>query len=127
MRLSHILLTQYRDPRRADEQKRTNPTNQAQHWYSHALLKALRLQTAYPQAKVALAFPDFPRYRTLFDETKLSLAKLGIAVLLVNAALAVAIGCSFYFLRFLYHQVATWRAQHEQQQHHDAQKNIAVG
>ena len=28
----------YRDPRRADEQKRTNPTLQAQHWYSHALL-----------------------------------------------------------------------------------------
>jgi hypothetical protein len=77
--------TTYRDPRRADERKPTNPTNQAQQWYSHALLKMLRLQTAYPQAKVALAFPDFPRYRTLFGETKLGLEKLGIAVLFVNA------------------------------------------
>jgi hypothetical protein len=36
---------EYRDPRRSGEQKRTNPTNQAQQWYSHALLKVLRLQT----------------------------------------------------------------------------------
>jgi hypothetical protein len=74
----------YRDPRRANEQKSTNPINQAEKWYSHALLKALRLQTTHPHARVALAFPDFPRYRTLFDETKLSLAKLGISLLLVN-------------------------------------------
>jgi hypothetical protein len=77
--------TTYRDPRRADERKPTNPTNQAQQWYSHALLKVLRLQTAYPQAKVALAFPDFPRYETLFRETKLGLEKLGIAVLFVDS------------------------------------------
>ena len=76
----------YRDPRRAHEQKPTNPTNQAQQWYSHALLKVLRLQTTYPEATVALAFPDFPRYQTLFGETKLGLEKLGIAVLLVNEA-----------------------------------------
>ena len=76
----------YRDPQRADEHKPTNPTNQAQQWYSHALLKALRLQTAYPQARVALAFPDFPRYRTLFSETKLGLEKLGIALLMVDAS-----------------------------------------
>jgi hypothetical protein len=74
----------YRDPLRASERKPTNPTNQAQHWYSHALLKALRLQTTYPQAKVAIAFPDFPRYQVLFNETKLGLEKLGIAVLFVN-------------------------------------------
>ncbi|MDP9162096.1 MAG: hypothetical protein M3O09_17960 [Acidobacteriota bacterium] len=78
--------TQYRDPRRSSEQKRTNPTNQAQHWYSHALLKALRLQTDHPDAKVALAFPDFPRYRTLLNETKLGLEKLGVAVLFVTLA-----------------------------------------
>jgi len=78
--------TGYRDPRRADERKPTNPTNQAQQWYSHALLKVLRLQTVYPQAKVALAFPDFPRYETLFCETKLGLEKLGIAVLMVTSS-----------------------------------------
>lgn len=78
--------TTYRDPRLAGERKSTNPTNQAEKWYSHALLKAVRLQTKYPRASVALAFPDFPRYQTLFDETKLGLEKLGVAVLFVNAA-----------------------------------------
>jgi hypothetical protein len=53
----------YRDPRRAGEVKPTNPTNQAQQWYSHALLKVMRLQTKHPEAVVALGFPDFPRYR----------------------------------------------------------------
>lgn len=77
--------TSYRDPRRAAEHKPTNPMNQAQQWYSHALLKVLRLQTAHPQAKVALAFPDFPRYRALFGETKLALEKLGVAMLFLNA------------------------------------------
>jgi hypothetical protein len=76
--------TSYRDPKRAGEQKPTNPTNQAQHWYSHALLKAMRLQTANPGASVALAFPDFPRYRVLFAETQGALAKLAVAVLFVN-------------------------------------------
>ncbi len=78
--------TIYRDPRRACERKPTNPTNQAQQWYSHALLKLLRLQNEHPQAKVALALPDFPRYQTLFSETKLGLEKLGVAVLIVNAS-----------------------------------------
>jgi hypothetical protein len=40
--------TTYRDPRRADERKPTNPTNQAQQWYSHALLKVLRLPRVEP-------------------------------------------------------------------------------
>lgn len=74
----------YRDPRRARELKPTNPSNQAQQWYSHALLKAMRLQTAYPEAIIALGFPDFPRYRTLFAETSGALSKLGIAMLMVS-------------------------------------------
>jgi len=74
----------YRDPRREGDVKPTNPTNQAQQWFSRALLKALRLQTKYPDAVVALAFPDFPRYRTLFEETKTGLEKLGVAFLTVG-------------------------------------------
>jgi Holliday junction resolvase-like predicted endonuclease len=74
----------YRDPRRATEQKPTNPTNQAQQWYSKALLKVMRLQTQYPHAIVALGFPDFPRYRALFEETKGGLEKLGVAFLTVT-------------------------------------------
>jgi len=76
---------EYRDPRRAGERKPTNPTNQAQQWYSHALLKALRLQTKHPDATIALAFPDFPRYRALFDETQDSLHRWGIVVLFVDS------------------------------------------
>lgn len=76
----------YSDPRRVNERKPTNPANQAEKWFSQALLKVLRLQTAHPQAKVAIAFPEFPRYRVLFDETKLGLAKLGLAVLMVDSS-----------------------------------------
>jgi hypothetical protein len=75
----------YRDSRRAGEVKPTNPTNQAQHWYSHALLKAMRLQTKYPGAVVTLGFPDFPRYRALFEETQRGLVNLGLAMLTVRA------------------------------------------
>lgn len=75
----------YRDPARAGERKPTNPTQQAQHWLSHALLKAMRLQGAHPDAQVALAFPDFPRYRGLLGEVEAGVAKLGLWVLFVGA------------------------------------------
>ena len=44
----------------------------------------MRLQTKYPDAVVALAFPDFPRYRALFEETRIGLVKLGVALLTVD-------------------------------------------
>lgn len=75
----------YCDPRRAGEVKPTNPTNQAQQWYSPALLKVMRLQTKHPEAAVALGLPEFPRYRTLFEETRGGLARLGVALLTVRA------------------------------------------
>jgi hypothetical protein len=75
----------YRDPRRAGEVKPTNPTNQAQQWYSHALLKVMRLQTKHPDAVVALGLPEFPRYRALFEETRGGLARLGVALLSVRS------------------------------------------
>ncbi|MGI8527717.1 MAG: hypothetical protein ACR2K5_16405 [Pseudolabrys sp.] len=78
--------TLYRDPKRSAEQKRTNPTNQAQHWYSRALLKAVRLQNAYPNALVGVAFPHFPRYQRLFEDTQRTFQKLGIAVYFVKEA-----------------------------------------
>lgn len=77
---SHI----YRDERRAGEKKPTSPTLQAQHWYSQALLKTLRLQNANPSAKVAMAFPDFPTYRRLFGETAAALTCLEVAVFFVK-------------------------------------------
>jgi hypothetical protein len=72
--------TSYRDPTKAGLKKPTSPTLQAQHWYSHALLKVMRLQTEFPLAKVAMGFPDFPRYRALFEETRTGLNRLGVAI-----------------------------------------------
>jgi len=75
--------TGYRDPRRAGERKRTNPTLQARHWFAGALLTALRLRHRHPEAAVGLAFPDFPRYQTLLEETGAFLQKAGIVVYIV--------------------------------------------
>jgi hypothetical protein len=74
----------YRDPARASERKPTSPSLQAQHWYSHALLKTIRLQTAHADALIALALPNFPRYQKLYEETRDALQKLGIAALFVE-------------------------------------------
>jgi hypothetical protein len=49
----------------------------------------MRLQREHPEALVALGLPDFPRYRTLFEETQVSLARLGVAMLTVRANGAV--------------------------------------
>lgn len=74
----------YRDERRAGEQKKTNPALQANHWYAHALLKSVRLQSGHPSALVAMALPSFETYRKLFRESELALTKLGIAVIFVS-------------------------------------------
>jgi hypothetical protein len=76
--------TNYADSRRAGETKPTNPSLQAGHWYSHAVLAGMRLQNKHPEATVALALPDFPRYRALFEETRGGLHKMGIAFLTVR-------------------------------------------
>lgn len=70
----------YNDPRRSHEKKKTSPTLQAGHWYSHAILKSMRLLTEYPEAQIVIGIPDFRRYRDLFKETKSSLDKLGFQV-----------------------------------------------
>jgi hypothetical protein len=79
----------YADPRRAGEAKRTRPTMQAKHWYAEALLKAVRLRDKHPDDHIAMAFPDYPRYRILHDETSSSLGALRIDVLLVSETGAV--------------------------------------
>ena len=76
----------YRDQSRQGQRKPTRPSLQAQQWYSHAMLKVMRLRSSHPTAKQVVAFPDFPRYRTLFEETKCSLDQLGIAVMFVSEA-----------------------------------------
>lgn len=59
----------YADPARAGEAKRTSPSTQAGHWYSQAVLAAMRLRGKEPSWGSVIALPDFPRYRDLHAET----------------------------------------------------------
>ena len=70
----------YADPARAAEVKRTSPSTQAGHWYSQAVLAAMRLREKEPAWQSVIALPDFPRYRALHSETAGSLAAAGIEV-----------------------------------------------
>ncbi|RYB88516.1 hypothetical protein EUA06_20470 [Nocardioides glacieisoli] len=79
----------YADPARANEVKRTNPSTQAGHWYSQAVLAAMRLRGKEPTWRSVIAFPDFPRYRDLHAETAGSLAAAQIEVWWVDQAGAV--------------------------------------
>lgn len=78
--------TVYRDPRRAGEVKRTNPTLQAKHWYAEVVLKLMRLRSLRPGVELAMALPEAPRYRALLAETEGSLRDLGIGVFIVTAS-----------------------------------------
>jgi hypothetical protein len=79
----------YADPARADEVKRTSPSTQAGHWYSQAVLAAMRLRGKEPGWRSVIALPDFPRYRDLHAETAESLAAAQIEVWWVDQAGAV--------------------------------------
>lgn len=74
----------YRDENRRHEPKKTRPSGQAQHWYSHALLKVMRLQQKNPRARIAMGFPEFERNIQLYRETCDSLTRLDIAVFFVR-------------------------------------------
>ncbi|WP_202977835.1 hypothetical protein [Nocardioides daphniae] len=70
----------YADPARAGEAKRTSPSTQAGHWFSQAVLAAMRLRGKEPGWGSVIALPDFPRYRDLHAETAGSLAAAQIEV-----------------------------------------------
>lgn len=71
---------EYSSPARAGEKKRTSPSTQAGHWYSQALLAAMRLRAKEPGWRSVIVLPDFPRYRDLYAETAGSLAAAQIEV-----------------------------------------------
>ncbi|MEI2808732.1 MAG: hypothetical protein V9F00_00545 [Nocardioides sp.] len=79
----------YADPARAGEVKRTSPSTQAGHWYSQAVLAAMRLRGKEPSWRSVIALPDFPRYRDLYAETAGSLSAAQIEVWWVDEAGAV--------------------------------------
>jgi hypothetical protein len=70
----------YADPARAGETKRTSASTQAGHWYSQAVLAAMRLRGKKPAWRSVIVLPDFPRYRDLHAETVGSLAAAQIEV-----------------------------------------------
>jgi hypothetical protein len=74
----------YADPARASEVKRTQPSTQAAHWYSQALLHVLRDLGRHPGDAVAIGLPDWPRFRSLINDTEAPLRKLGVACWLVT-------------------------------------------
>ena len=76
--------TQYADPARAHEQKRTNPSVQAKHWMAEAVFSALRLRAKHDDDRVVVAFPAFPRYENLADEVAPVLARAGIEMWFVG-------------------------------------------
>lgn len=76
----------YADPARAGELKPTSPSTQAGHWYSQAVLAAMRLRGKEPSWRSVIALPEVPRYRTLHEETAGSLAAAQIEVWWLDAA-----------------------------------------
>jgi hypothetical protein len=74
----------YADPRRADEVKRTQPTTQAGHWFSQALMKAVMLLDSHPNHESLMVFPDYPRYRDLADRTRTGRTAARLNVVLVE-------------------------------------------
>ena len=76
----------YADPARSSEKKRTSPSTQAGHWFSQAVLAAMRLRGKEPSWRSVIALPDFPRYRALYSETVGPLTAAGIEVWWVEAS-----------------------------------------
>ena len=76
----------YADPARAGEAKRTSPSTQAGHWYSQAVLAAMRLRGKEPAWGSVIALPDFPRYRDLHADTVGSLTAAQIEVWWIDQA-----------------------------------------
>jgi Holliday junction resolvase-like predicted endonuclease len=68
----------YADPSRADEQKKTQPSTQAKHWYAQAVLAAMLTRSRRPRDQAVIALPDFPRYRKLYSESAGSLQQCAI-------------------------------------------------
>ena len=62
---------------------RTAPTNQAYQWFAHALRSVALLPNDYPDAELALAFPDTARYRKLSERSRWMLDRLGVGLYLV--------------------------------------------
>lgn len=68
----------YADPRRAFENKPTQPSTQARTWCANALLAALRLASLEQTVTPVMAFPEFVTYRNLYADTKAALDRIRV-------------------------------------------------
>jgi Holliday junction resolvase-like predicted endonuclease len=74
----------YSDPRRVGETKRTSPATQARHWYAQAILKAMLMCSDHPGYEIAIALPNVPTYRSLYQRTRGSLQRLDVTVFFID-------------------------------------------
>lgn len=74
----------YADPSRSGELKRTQPTVQANVWFDSAIVAALRLRQRHLEAKIAVCFPDFPRYRDLLTSVAGAMDRCDVMTWLVH-------------------------------------------
>ena len=83
--------TTYARGPKAGQPKPTQPTLQAKHWLSDAILKAMRTRGKHAAALVGIGLPDMPRYRSLLAEIASSLTALDLMVLLVHDDRSVSV------------------------------------
>ena len=81
--------TYQRGPKKG-QPKPTQPTVQAKHWFAEAFLSLVRLHTRRPDVALAMALPDYPRYRKLLEGTKWAFERLGFGLFMVDKDGAVA-------------------------------------
>lgn len=74
----------YADPRRSEEVKKTQPTLQAGHYFSDALVKALMLLDSHPDHDSLIVLPDYPRYRDLAARTRTGRALARVHLVLLR-------------------------------------------
>ena len=74
----------YADPRRQGETKPTQPTLQASHWFSQAVMKGLMLLDSHAGRESLVVLPDYPRYRDLERRTRSGLRGAGVHVVFVR-------------------------------------------
>jgi hypothetical protein len=81
----------YVDVARAAEQKKTLAPTQARVWFASGLMKVLQLRAEHPLDSVALALPDKPTYRRLFETLRAPVEVLHISLLWVTQDGAVTL------------------------------------
>ena len=76
--------TRYRDPRRINERKRTNPRLQARHWFAQAFLKVVTLTDQAEGWETAIGLPAVDLYEGLVNSCERAFRALGIGVYFVR-------------------------------------------